>query len=54
MDQKFSGLLFPIEHLQDLIEKRDKGIEVAMSELEEMECKKFLKMQKLLMKTYVS
>jgi hypothetical protein len=46
MDQRFSGLLFPIEHLQDLIDKKEKGIEIAMSELEEIECKKYLKMQR--------
>lgn len=46
MDQKFSGLLFPIEHLRDLIEKKNNGIEVAMSELEEIECKKYLKMER--------
>lgn len=41
-NNEIKGLLFPVEHLQDLINKMDAGIDVAMSDLEKMECKKYL------------
>lgn len=41
-NNEIKGLLFPVEHLQDLIDKMDAGIEVAMSDLERMECKKYI------------
>jgi hypothetical protein len=43
-DEEIKGLMFPVEHLRDLIEKMDAGIEVAMTDLEKLECKKYLKM----------
>lgn len=43
MDLQFKGLLLPIEHLQSLIDKMDSGVEVAMSDLEKMEVKKYMK-----------
>ena len=42
-ENEFSGLMLPVEHLQNLIDKMDRGIEVAMSELEKMEVKKYMK-----------
>ena len=44
MGLEFKGLLLPVEHLQNLIDKMDSGVEVAMSELEKMEVKKYMKM----------
>jgi hypothetical protein len=44
MDLQFKGLLLPVEHLQSLIDKMDSGVEVAMSDLEKMEVKKYMKM----------
>ena len=41
---EFKGLLLPVEHLQDLIDKMDRGVEIAMSDLEKMEVKKYIKM----------
>lgn len=43
-NNQFSGLLLPVEHLQSLIDKMDAGVEVAMSDLEKMEVKKYMKM----------
>lgn len=39
----FSGLLLPVEHLQSLIDKMDAGVDVAMSDLEKLEVKKYMK-----------
>lgn len=43
-NMEFSGLLLPVEHLQSLLDKMDSGVEVAMSDLEKMEVKKYMKM----------
>lgn len=45
-EKEFSGLLLPVEHLQDLLEKMDHGVEVAMSDLEKLELKKYIKILK--------
>lgn len=47
MDEKMefdtSGLMLPVEHLQGLIDKIDSGVDIAMSNLEKMEVKKYMK-----------
>lgn len=40
-----SGFMFPEEHLRDLIEKIESGIEPMMSDLEKVELKRYMKMQ---------
>ena len=42
-NMNFSGLLLPVEHLQSLIDKMDAGVDVAMSDLEKLEVKKYMK-----------
>ena len=42
-NNEIKGLLLPPEHLQDLIDKMDAGVEVAMSDLERLEVKKYMK-----------
>lgn len=39
----FEGLMLPPEHLQNLIDKIDAGVEVALSDLEKIEIKKYMK-----------
>lgn len=45
-DNIYKGLLLPPEHLQNLIDKMNSGVEVALTELEKMEIKKFIKIQR--------
>ena len=42
-DKAFSGLNLPVEHLQSLIDKMESGIEVALSDIEKLEIKKYMK-----------
>ena len=42
----YKGLLLPPEHLQNLIDKMNSGVEVALTELEKMEIKKFIKIRR--------
>ena len=39
-----NSLLLPVEHLQNLLDKLESGVEVAMSSLEKMEVKKYVKL----------
>lgn len=42
----YKGLLLPPDHLQNLIDKMNSGVEVALTELEKMEIKKFIKIRR--------
>lgn len=42
-NNEIKGLLLPPDHLQDLIDKMDAGVEVALSDLEKLEIKKYMK-----------